>query len=144
MILIYLGLAASSAFAGVALYINWSEQPARLGLGDVALLKAWKPSYAKGLQMQASLALVAGALGLAAFYFQHSVAALVAGLFMLANWPYTLIIINPTNKRLGATPDELAGPATRALIVRWGKLHAVRTAFGLAGAATFLLAAATA
>jgi Domain of unknown function (DUF1772) len=143
VIFIDLGLVTSSAFAGVALYINWSEQPARLALDDVSLLKAWKPSYAKGLEMQATLALVGGALGLAAAYFQHSSLAIVAGLFMLANWPYTLIVINPINRRIGATPDELGSLQTRALIVTWGRLHAVRTILGFGGVAAFFLAATT-
>jgi hypothetical protein len=141
MTVIPLALAAASAFAGAALYVNWSEQPARLALDDVALLKEWKPSYAKGLQMQASLAVAAGALGLAAFFAERSFAALCGALLMLANWPYTLIFITPTNKAIEATPDKRAGPATRALIRKWGRLHAVRTSLGLAGAAAFVIAA---
>jgi hypothetical protein len=114
MVLTSLGLALSAAFAGAALYINWSEQPARLALDDRALLQEWKPSYSKGFAMQASLALVAGGLGIGAYYFEHSMAAGIAGALMLLNWPFTLVFIMPTNKRLGATPDGDAGPETRA------------------------------
>ena len=140
MILTSLALATAAAFAGAALYINWSEQPARLALDDVSLLKEWKPSYAKGLEMQATLALASGLLGLAAFWFDAAPAAAVGGVLMLANWPYTMIVIAPTNRALGATRDEQAGPQSRALIRRWGKLHAVRSALGLAGAGAFLVA----
>ena len=73
----------------------------------------------------------------------HTIAAALGGVLMLANWPYTLIVIQPTNKRLGATADEQAGPETRATIVRWGRLHAVRTMLGVAATFAFLLAAAT-
>jgi hypothetical protein len=140
MILTSLALASAAAFAGAAAYVNLSEQPARLLLDDVSLLREWKPSYARGLEMQATLALVSGLLGLAAFYFEHHPAAALGGVLMLANWPYTLLVMAPTNKALAATADQDAGPATRARIVRWGKLHAVRTCLGIAGAAAFVCA----
>ena len=59
---------------------------------------------------------------------------------MLAGWPYTLIVILPTNNRLLATPIEAANAETRALIVKWAALHAVRTALGVAATLLFLLA----
>jgi hypothetical protein len=118
MILTSLGLAAAAAFAGAAAYINLSEHPARLGLDDVSALKEWKPSYAKGYQMQATLAVVAGLLGLAAFYFEQRPVAALGGVLMLANWPYTLLVMAPTNKALGATADNDAGTESRALLVR--------------------------
>jgi hypothetical protein len=59
---------------------------------------------------------------------------------LVANWPYTLLIIMPTNNRLMTLPLEQAGPESRALIERWGRLHAVRTALGFLATATFLWA----
>ncbi|HEX3674888.1 MAG TPA: DUF1772 domain-containing protein [Rhizomicrobium sp.] len=140
MIFLPLALATAAAFAGAAAYINLAEQPARLLLDDVALLKEWKPSYAKGLQMQASLAVISGVLGFAAWYFGHLPAAAIGGGLMLLNWPYTLLVIAPTNRKLGAIADDDAGPRSRALIRRWGKLHAVRTALGIAAACAFVFA----
>jgi Domain of unknown function (DUF1772) len=140
MILTSLALAGAAAFAGAAAYVNLAEQPARLQLDDVSLLREWKPSYAKGLEMQATLALVSGLLGLATFFWGHHPAAALGGVLMLANWPYTLLVMAATNKTLAATADQDAGPATRARIVKWGKLHAVRTFLGLAGACAFVLA----
>ena len=142
MIITSLALASAAAFTGAAAYINWSEQPARLTLDDAALLKEWKFSYAKGLEMQASLALISGLLGLAAFYFEHRLMAAVGGLLMLANWPYTFLAINPTNKRLCAMVD--GGTGSRPLIQKWGRLHAVRTLLGFAGLCAFWFALITA
>jgi hypothetical protein len=51
-------------------------------------------------------------------------------LLMIANWPWTLIGIAPTNNRLMVTSPDAAGPNSRALIIRWGHLHAVRTVMG--------------
>jgi len=59
-------------------------------------------------------------------------------MLMLANWPVTLFVIMPTNRRLVAT--QTAGPESRAMILKWGKLHAVRTGLGFAASITFLLA----
>jgi hypothetical protein len=59
---------------------------------------------------------------------------------LIANWPFTLIAIMPTNNRLMAMPVDQAGPESRALIERWGRLHALRTALGLLATVTFLWA----
>jgi Domain of unknown function (DUF1772) len=47
----------------------------------------------------------------------------------------------PVNRTLDATPLQNANAATRALIERWGRLHAVRTILGMLAAAVFLWAA---
>ena len=46
----------------------------------------------------------------------------------------------PRNNRLKATPIEQAGPESRALLLRWGRLHAVRTGFGALACVLFFVA----
>jgi anthrone oxygenase-like protein len=66
--------------------------------------------------------------------------ALGAGV-LVANWPYTLLIIAPLNSRLMATDPAAAGPEARARLNAWARLHAGRSALGLAAVGIFLWAA---
>lgn len=54
-------------FAGAALYINLSEQPARLGLDDRSMLAEWKPAYKRGTKMQAPIAVLGFLFGILAW-----------------------------------------------------------------------------
>jgi len=135
-----LALVLAAAFTGAAFYINFAEQPARLALDDRNLLKQWKPSYDAGYTMQATLAAVSGAFGFLAAWLTRDWRFIVGALLVLSNWPYTMLGIMPTNNRLKATAEGDAGPASRALLVSWGRLHAVRTILGLAATLAYLWA----
>jgi hypothetical protein len=135
-----LALVVAALFAGAALYINVAEQPARLMLDDRALLAQWKPAYARGFTMQATLAVVGFLLGVGAWWTTREVMWLAGAVVLLANWPYTLLIIMPVNHKLNAIEPERAGPESRALIVRWGGLHARRTMLGFIATGLFLWA----
>ena len=135
-----LALVGAAIFAGVALYVNVVEQPARLSLDDRALLIEWKPSYRRGAAMQAPLALVGGLLGLIAWWQTSHPGFLIGAVAIIAPWPWTLVAIKPVNDALMATEPDQAGPQTRALVLKWGTLHAVRTALGALATAAFLWA----
>ena len=135
-----LALIAAAIFTGAAFYVNVAEQPARLSLDDRALLSEWKPSYRRGAAMQAPLALLGFVLGLIAWWQAAHAGFLVGAIAIVAPWPWTLIGIKPVNDALLATEIDSAGPHTRALVVKWGALHAVRTALGALATTAFLWA----
>jgi hypothetical protein len=56
---------------------------------------------------------------------------LVAAILIGAVVPFTFIVIMPTNHQLLAPGRDLGSSETRALLERWGKLHAVRTTLSL-------------
>jgi len=135
----HLALISASAFAGAALYINVAEQPARLVLDDRALLLEWKRSYKRGFAMQAPLAVVGCVFGLIASWQARELSFLVGAVLLIANWPWTLLGIMPTNNALMAIDPADTTPQTRALIVKWGTLHAVRSVLGSLATIAFLL-----
>ena len=135
-----LALIVAAVFAGAALFVNVAEHPARRQLDDRAVLIEWKASYDRAAVMQASLAIVGFLLGLLAWWQTGRWPWLAGALVLVANWPYTLLCIMPTNRALKAVDPARAGPETRALTEQWNRLHAGRTALGFAATLIFLWA----
>lgn len=129
---------SAALFAGAALYINVVEHPARMGLETRMAALQWAPSYKRATWLQAPLALLSflggGALWLLGGGIGWLVAAILIGLVV----PFTFGVIMPTNHKLLAPGRDLASAETRELLVRWGQLHAVRTALSLASTVVYL------
>jgi hypothetical protein len=136
----HLALVVVALFAGAAVYVNVAEQPARLVLDDQSSLIQWKRAYRRGFVMQASLAIAGFLLGVLAWWQTKNWAWLLGAFLIVANWPYTLLIMMPTNNKLMATDPTQSGPQSRGLLEKWGGMHALRTALGFASSAVFLWA----
>ena len=132
-----LALACAVAFAAIALYVSFVEHPARLGLDDRAALAEWQPAYKGGALFQGSLALLGGALGFVSYALTSDWVWLLGSLVLLANWPYTLLVIKPVNDALLAMEPEAPAENARGLLTKWGRLHANRTVLGVVAAALF-------
>lgn len=137
-----IALILATLFAGAAIYILVAEQPARLALTDAPLLLQWQESYPRAARMQAGLAVLASLVGALAWWRVRNPLLLVGAALMLANLPFTLIVIAPVNNALLALGAEQAGAASRTLIERWGALHAVRAGLSVLATAAFAWAVA--
>jgi len=90
--------------------------------------------------MQSSLAVFSGVCGGIAFYQSSEMLWLVGAATILLNWPYSIFVIFPLNRKIEATALEDANAYTVEQIRRWGRLHAGRTALGFAATAIYLWA----
>jgi anthrone oxygenase-like protein len=140
MLIQALAILATALFTGAALYVSAVEQPARLTLPSEIAIAEWRPSYKRASVMQATLAMLGTLLGIAAGLFTGGAIWIVAAFLLSAVVPFTLFVMWPTNTRLKDPALDLSSAAARELLVRWGRLHAVRTAISLAALLLMLLA----
>ena len=126
-VLQFIAVLSSAIFAGAAIYINVAEHPARMGCDTKTAATVWAPSYKRAYVMQASLAVLSFVTGVAIWLLGGGSMWLVAAIFIGAVIPFTFIIIMPTNQQLLAPERDLNSAETRELLVKWGKLHAVRS-----------------
>src|SRR5207249_12006863 len=127
----FLAILCAAVFTGAAIYINLVEHPARMSLDTRAAAVQWAPSSRPATLMQAPLAIPSFLAGCTAWFLGGGAAWLIAALLIGAVVPFTLIVIKPTNDKLLAAGRDLAAAYTRALLERWGRLHAVRSLFSV-------------
>ncbi|MFM0007580.1 DUF1772 domain-containing protein [Paraburkholderia dipogonis] len=130
-----------TVFSGAAIYISLVEHPARMQCDTRTAATVWAPSYRRATIMQAPLAVLSCIAGIVAWWLGGTALWLVGALLIGSVVPFTLIIIKPTNAQLLAQGRDLASAETRALLEKWGRLHAVRSVSSLAASLIFLTAA---
>lgn len=123
---------ACTLFTGAALYINLVEHPARLEAGPHLALQQFAPSYRRATITQVSLACIATLSGLAHWFRGGAFAWLFAAILIFSVMPYTVLFMFPTNRKLIDPATDPESPETQALLHRWARLHAVRTALSMA------------
>jgi hypothetical protein len=129
---------AAGLFTGAAVYVTLVEHPARVSCGTAVAIAEFRPSYKRAAVLQAILALVGAAAGVARWGIGGPLAWLIGGLLLGTVIPFTLLVILPTNERLLDVSLDLSSSESVALLTRWGWLHAVRSAASLLAFLTFL------
>jgi hypothetical protein len=133
-----LALTTAALFAGAAVYINAVEHPARSELSVQAQLAQWRPAYRRGFIMQASLAMVSFLFGILAWWTSGNWRWTAGAVAIIANWPFTLLVILPTNNQL---MGEATAEQIQHLLSRWNRLHGVRSGLGLLATIAYVWAA---
>lgn len=138
LILCLIAVLSAALFAGAALYINLAEHPARLQLDTRSAALQWAPSYKRATWMQAPLALVSLCAGTIVALMGAGIGWGIAAALIGAVVPFTVFGIMPTNHLLLEPERDLGSAETRALLVRWGQLHAARTVLSIAATVLYL------
>jgi uncharacterized membrane protein len=136
----FAAILSCALFAGAALYINLAEHPARMQCGTELAATVFGPSYHRAAAMQVPLALVASVSAIGSWWLDDSLFWIGGALLILAVVPFTLLVILPTNKQLLMAGIDRKSTDTHKLLVRWGRLHAVRTFASLSATIFFLIA----
>jgi Domain of unknown function (DUF1772) len=131
MLLANFATLATALFMGAAVYISLVEHPVRLLCPTAQAVQQWRPSYKRATVMQASLAVAGPLLALAAWLTGAGLVWLLAGLLLGSVVPFTLIVMWPTSKQLEDPGLDTTNELARSLLVRWGRLHAIRSALSL-------------
>jgi hypothetical protein len=139
MLLEMVSTLSAGLFAGAAIYINLVEHPARMECGTGLAVREFAPSYRRAAVMQATFGAIGFLSAAAAWLKGSSFWWLIGGIVLLAVIPFTLVVIFPTNKQpLDSSLDKNSELASK-LLIRWGRLHAVRSILGLISFLIFII-----
>ncbi len=118
---------ACSLFTGAAAYISLVEHPARMECGAELAATEFPPSYRRATIVQVTSAALGLLSSIAAWLAGATFWWVVAGVLLGVVMPFTLIVILPTNKQLLSPTLDRHSAQTEQLLIRWGRLHAVRS-----------------
>jgi hypothetical protein len=135
----FLAVLCCTLFAGAAIYINLVEHPARMGCDTKTAATVWAPSYKRATVMQAPLAALSFLAGVGAWLFGGGMRWLIGAVLIGLVIPFTFIGVMPTNHQLLAPERDLSSIETRSLLVKWGRLHAVRSVLSLLASIVYLV-----
>jgi hypothetical protein len=114
-----------AVFFGAAAYISLVQHPAALETGSDFAVRFFTPMYRRASIMQASLAIVGGLASFAAYFLGAGRGWLFSAVLITAVIPFTLLVVEPLNNQIKVL-DPSADRAVE-LLLRWGRLHWIRT-----------------
>jgi len=118
-------------FASSCVYVSVVEQPARMECSTEVAIAEWRTSFKRAAALQISLAAIGTVAAIVAAAQGQGMRVLAGGLLLALMFPYTLIVIMPTNRAL-LDVSRPVDASTVALLHKWGRLHLGRTIGGLA------------
>ncbi|RUO70315.1 DUF1772 domain-containing protein [Pseudidiomarina salinarum] len=128
---------AATLYAGVAIYINLVEHPARMNLKTKPAAQEWAPSYRRATILQAVLAAFASAGGVTVWLLIGGTMWATGTIIMLLVIPVSLLLILPVNYRLTDPDRDKSSDRTRELLEQWGYRHTLRTILSVVAAIIF-------
>lgn len=121
-------------FFGAAAYVSLVQHPAAFETGSDFAVRFFAPMYHRASVMQASLAIIGSIASIVAYLLGAGRAWLLSAVLIGSVVPFTLLIVEPLNDQIKSI-DPSAERAVE-LLIKWGRLHWVRTA---ASGAAFLI-----
>ena len=134
----FVAIFCSSIFAGAAVYVSFVEHPARMECGPLLASTEFAPSYKRASIMQASMAALGFSSSVAAWLAGAGGWWLIGGILLGSVIPFTLLFVIPINKELLNPSIDREPDKTNHLLIRWGRLHAVRSVLGTISLLVFL------
>jgi hypothetical protein len=123
---------SAAFFAGGATYVSLAEHPARMADPAIAI-RQFQLSYPRAARWQASMAAACLITALLAASVGAGWWCALGGVAVGAAIPFTLIVMMPINHRLLDSTIPLSSAEATILLVRWGRLHWVRSLLGVVG-----------
>lgn len=113
---------------GVALTASMVVHPILITITKTTAIELFKPFFDKTHIIVLVLSILVSCIALAASFISGYWSWFIISLIMHLNGPYTLIFMMPLNRRLMAEDVDPHSEQTSNDLVKWGKLHALRTA----------------
>ena len=139
----YAATSAAGLWAGAALYIGFAEHPSALKVGVEYATAYFRPMSKRTAPMMMALAGIAAITGGGAWYAGGGGPWLFGAILMLAMFPFTGVLIVPTNLRLLKIDAQASPIEAEKLHAKWSVMHNLRTALGAPAFFIFLWALST-
>ncbi len=124
---VFLTLLLSAVVFGIAFAASAIVHPAMLRVSRAAAVEIFTPFFKLSFRWQLPLSVLATVTALTAAYLSSNWYWLLGVVLMHANGPYTAKAMMPTNRRLMDKSLDPSSDQAGTDLLRWGKLHFVRT-----------------
>jgi hypothetical protein len=121
---------AAGLWTGAALYIGIAEHPAALKVGLGFATEYFRHMSKRTAPLMMILAAIGAVAGIVAWISGDGMLWLIGGIILAAMFPFTAILIVPTNLALLRIDADHAPERAAALHARWGLMHHLRTIIG--------------